>query len=248
MALADDPKSYIQRMFSMEAREGRGEHCVVYPNGSYLAGLPLDDEELVYGVYKNKYFYTPRSLILRECDGYKRIQWSQIRHCSTQHGDGNSISKLTMIDGTTIEVRISEFVKGWAGRTSQLYHGMIDRWGHKVSFGPLPITVQEFFQRAEDAYAFAPNLEPHPALDELKAALTAIERLPSVKRVLLLPTGPEEELAVNCLLVVANLPSEDVIDFAQKYGASYVGAPSERGFRNAGSTNPNDIVYEVLWD
>src|SRR4051812_27551593 len=121
MPLADDPQAFILRMFELESREGRGAFCVSYPDGVRPPEVPLDDGELIYGIYKSKYHYSPRSLTIVGENRHSKVLWSQIAHCSTKHGDGSKVSTLTLSDGSTVNISIGEFVTGWAGRTSQLF-------------------------------------------------------------------------------------------------------------------------------
>src|SRR4030095_8102874 len=114
---------FILRMLELESREGRGAFCAIYPNGARPPEVPLDDGELIYGIYKSKYHYTPSSLIIVDETRCSKVLWSQIAHCSTKHGDGSKVSTLTLSDGRPLKVPICEFVTGWVGRTSQLYHG-----------------------------------------------------------------------------------------------------------------------------
>ena len=61
MALVDDPKAYILRMFAMESREGRGASCETFPDGAAPSGMPLESGELVHDIYKRRFAFTPSS-------------------------------------------------------------------------------------------------------------------------------------------------------------------------------------------
>ncbi len=49
----------------MEDNEGRGDDCQRFPKGHVVKDLPLDPKELVYGIYKEKYYFTPLSVIIK---------------------------------------------------------------------------------------------------------------------------------------------------------------------------------------
>jgi hypothetical protein len=170
-------------MFDMEIREGRGVHCQVSETGLRPEGLGLAPGELVYGIYKGKYFFSSEALFVSSGGLAQRIDWSSVTSCSTRHGDGNKNSKLSLTDGRLVEVRVRDLATGWSGRTSQLFHKMIERWGHRAYSG-LPLqSIDDYFMAAKDHYSFAPNLEPHPPLSELKSALVAMLDRPDVHQV-----------------------------------------------------------------
>jgi hypothetical protein len=129
MGKIDDSAIWILHLFKMEEAEGRGEVCKRYPLGTFLPDLPLAQGELVYGIYKKKYFFTPLSLIIKDSDGIRRIEWKMIRHCTSKHGEGSKTATLSLIDGTKTKVAVSDFATSWTGRISQLFHQMVERWG-----------------------------------------------------------------------------------------------------------------------
>ena len=54
MVLIDDPQAWILRLFEMEEREGRGENCRRFAEGTAPDGVPLDIDERVFGIYKEE--------------------------------------------------------------------------------------------------------------------------------------------------------------------------------------------------
>jgi hypothetical protein len=209
----------------------------------------MEEGELIYGIYNSKYHYSPRSLIVADKTGYFKVLWSQVAHCSTKHGDGSKISSLTLIDGTTFAVPISEFVTGWSGRTSQLYHGMIERWGARAAFGPKPLTITEFFDLASGDYSFAPNLEPHPSLAVIRNELESLLRLPQVARIVLLPCNVEgEELTVRSVVVVSTGQCPEALEVGRKLGASGIGAPRSNSLRQLSDIGEDQQAVELIWE
>src|SRR5262245_23194197 len=113
MALIDDPKGWILRLVEMDGRAGRGSDCARFPDGARPAEVPLEDAERVFGIYKNKYYFTPASLIISDRGKAQRIPWADIKSCSTRHGEGQTYSDLGLSDGRTVRVRVGDMAKGW---------------------------------------------------------------------------------------------------------------------------------------
>jgi hypothetical protein len=249
MALADHPRAFILRMFQMEKNEGRGEHCQVFPEGTAPAGLPLNRGELVFGIYKARYFFTEGAMFVAGSTGPARIDWSQVAGCSSRHGDGSKQARLTMLDGTVTEIDLRELVKGHSGRISQLFHGMIERWGAPGWTGARLLTVEQFLAQARDPYAFAPNLEPHPSLAEIGRRLLDVRGQQGVAQVLLADAGAQEgELAIDRVVIVASLPAGHFDGLAKRFGASGIAAAGQNTRRLVGPLAPGMAVWELLWD
>ena len=247
MALVDDPKAFILRMFDMESREGRGDYCRVFENGFRPDELPLDKDELVYGIYKDKYHFSPQSLCIKEVNSVRRIVWQEISSCSTRHGDGNKNSVLTLVDGRTIDVRVGELAIGWAGRTSQLFHKMIERWGSRPFAGLPLLSISDYFGKATDTYSFAPNLEPHPSLGEIKMTLAALSERADVEQVMISVVEYErEEPIATGVVIVSNAPATEFSLVRDALSASEIFLASENTRRklNVGS---DAQVWEMVW-
>ncbi|EJL78470.1 hypothetical protein PMI15_04319 [Polaromonas sp. CF318] len=248
MAIADDPRAFILRMFQMESNEGRGTHCQVFPNGTRPAGISLLPSELVYGIYKQKYFFTPTSLILGTPSSHQSIAWADIAACSTKHGCGEKQSLLTLTTGSIVAIRLDELAKGWSGRISQLLHGMIERWGSSAPLGQELLTIEDFFRRVDDDYSFAPNLEPHPSLLEVRVALETLKQSPGIDDVRLSRGNVhDEELAVTSVVVISQHRTNAIDQFAQALRANAVVAASENTRRKLGE-HVGRNAWEVLWD
>ena len=128
MSQLSDPKKLINRLFKMEIAEKTDSFCQLYEKGTTLDCLPLAQGELVYGVYKEKYYFSELALYVREKENVRRIPWRQITGCSTEHGDGKKVSKLNLLSGQEINVRVGDMAVGWSGRVSQLFHQMIKKY------------------------------------------------------------------------------------------------------------------------
>ena len=248
MALIDDPTSWILRLFEMEEHEGRGTDCVRFPEGTRPAELPLDDGESVLGIYKSKYHFTPRSLIIVDGNKAERIPWADVRSCSSEHGEGKTYSNLMMADGRAIRVRVGDMAKGWSGRISQLYHQMIERYGQRPAMGRPLMSTQEFFAYVTDGYSVAPNLEPHPSLEALRVALLELERLGDGTEVLMDLVAENDELVADAIVVVTTSPKEHFERFVRAFRADGVYAADERTIRKVGQVPEGFNVWHIIWD
>ena len=250
MALIDNPKVWIVRLFEMEERDGRGTDCQRFPGGVTPPQLPLGQDERVYGIYKGRYYFTPQSFIMALDPGYERIPWADIRNCSSRHGEGKKTAELTLTDGRIVKVRVGDFATGWSGRISQLFHQMIEKWGAKATLGPEPMSIEAFFAVATDDYCLAPNLQPHPPLNDFRDALETLRGQKGVADVLLRVQEVENGVPTSDAVIVRVNPAapESVLeDFARRWGADGVVEASLEIIR---ALPVADGVYAkmIVWD
>lgn len=249
MALADVPRAFIARMFQMEANEGRGEHCRVFPEGTTAVPIDLQPHERVFAIYKSKYYFTEDAMHVSGAQSNFRVAWKEISACSTKHGDGSKKSTISTVHGESIVIDMTDLAKGWSGRVSQLMHGMIDRWGSPGAAGLPLMTVEEFLCHPDAEAAFAPNLEERLPRVELSKELQLLRSLPGVERVFLSRAGTEdEELAIQGVVIISTSEPEAFAEFASRLGADGVVQASEDARRKIGSLATKQKVYEVLWD
>lgn len=250
MVKLDNPSEWILRLFEMEEREGRGETCARFPEGislSYL--LPLEGNEKVFGIYKQKYYFTPSSLIIRDKSKTVRIPWGDIRSCSSKHGEGKTFSDLTLADGRTLRVKVGDMAKGWSGRISQLFHQMIEHYGQNAGMGKPLMPLEEFLPKATDDYSIAPNLEPHPTLESFRKALRELERPHDGTSVLLdLAEDEDESPVAQGVVVVTPRPREAFESFAKAFNADGVYLADENTIRLVGVTAQGLNVWHIIWD
>lgn len=248
MALIDDPKAWILRLFEMEEREGRGSDCARFPEGASPAGLPLAEGERVLGIYRNKYHFTPASLIILDGGKVERIPWADVTSCSSQHGEGKTFSDLALTDGRTVRVRVGDMAKGWSGRISQLYHQMIERYGHRAAMGRPLMLARDFFEKATDDYSIAPNLEPHPSLGAFRAAVDELEQSNDGTRILMHLVEEDEELVARAMVIVSPAPIDRFQRFAESFCADGVSPADEKTVRRVGRVPEGSNVWHVVWD
>jgi hypothetical protein len=248
MALIDDPRAWIVRLFRLEVREGRGSDCKVYADGFRTSELPLEDDEHVYGVYKNKYYFTPLALIIKNAEAIERICWAEITSCSTQHGEGAQFAKVTLRNGDTVQVQVGELAQKWTGRVSQLFHQMIARYGHSASLGARLMSFDEFFAKADDDYCLAPNLDPHPPLETLRRALSELSASDCNSTILFQVDDDDGPPTCQEIIFVTSLPHTEINEFADSYGADGVIAADDNTLRMIGKIPPHCNVWKIVWD
>lgn len=248
MALVDDPKAFIARMFQMEANEGRGAYCQVFSEGTTAVPMDLQAHERVYAIYKSKYYFTSDAMYVSGSQSNLRLAWREVSACSSKHGDGSKKSTISTVHGESIVIDMTDLAKGWSGRVSQLVHGMIDRWGNPGALGLPLMTVQEFLGHPDAEVAFAPNLEVRISRAELSEAFQLLLGLPGVERVFLSRAGTEdEELAIQGVVIVSTSEPDAFAVFASRLSASEVVPADENVRRKVGSLAANQKVFEVLW-
>jgi len=249
MALIDDPREWILQLFRREESEGRGADCQRFDGGANLEDLPLTVGELVFGVYKDKYFFTPISLIWSTREGLDSIRWEDVQNCTSRHGGGDTYSTLTLVDGSTKRIRVGDMATGWQGRISQLFHQLIERHGSRASLGHPLRSPSDFFSAVTDRYSFAPNLEPHLSLDELRLAVESLSGDPLVKAVFFKILEIEDGELVSDGLVVCGPTSPEILEqFAEVYGADGVFEATEESKRKTPATFHAEPTWELYWD
>ncbi|MDB5703385.1 MAG: hypothetical protein JWN66_501 [Sphingomonas bacterium] len=248
MPLADDPKAHIIHMFKMEMRSRDDHHCEIFPDGVVLASLPLVQGEVIYGAYKDTYFFTPSAFVWRSKGKYHRLEWRNVVSCSTEHGSGASKSEVRLSDGKKLTIPIGEMSTGWSGRVGQLYHAMIARWRQPIRDENFVLDIGRFFAVADRPDAIAPNWYPvHPGLTQMRAWLEELRQLPSEPDVFLVATDYEGD--IPCVQEVVFLsqdpPSPDQV---KHFFFSYLGPSHRRTLELMGAIPAGYTLTSGVWD
>lgn len=263
MSVIDDPKKWILKLFKMEGgtdaqrfengirslNEIKGRGALSRLFGKRTANIPLEAEERIYGIYKDKYFFTPLSFIQRKGNGFERVRWNEIARCSSSHPLGVSEAVLTLVDGRTVNVKVGDMGNGWVGRISQLFLQLIEHHGANAAMGISPMTIEDFFDQALDDYSFLPNLEPHPSLAESRAAIEELSRLPEVKeiRLVLAENGPEGPIA-DGIVIRGDVDLDQLAHFIKAFGCDGV-VEAEGGLRrHFPDLAVNEALLHLGWD
>lgn len=200
------------------------------------------------GSTRKKYIFTPQSFAMRSSNGVQRVEWREIRACTTQHGDGNKWTELTLQDGSMVKVRIGDFATGWSGRISQLFHQMIDKYGG-ASFGFPLYTIDQFFAAADDDHCLAPNLHPHPSLAEMRNSLDDLLRRSDVSDVLINVDAVDDGVPVANAIIIRTTSSKDAFsDVAHALQADGVIEASENIKRKVGKIGTAEKLLSIVWD
>ncbi|MCB9849788.1 MAG: hypothetical protein H6817_03705 [Phycisphaerales bacterium] len=242
-----DAKGLILQLFARELRERPDSDCARFADGCRPEVVPLVDGELVYGIYKGTYFFTPVSLIVRRADGFERIRWGDVVHCSSVHGEGQAVSELRLADGRVVSVTVGEMATGWVGRISQLYHRMIELYGRSASQGSGSVAWDAFLADADDAYCIAPNVMPHPPLDfyrGLFSTWTADGRT----RILLQIADEDTEPAATAAIVVTDRPRDDVEGLAAILQTDGAIEADDATIAQAGGIPTGLRAWLLIWD
>jgi len=249
MAPIDDVKSWIIKMFEMEENEGRDSDCQRFPRGQIFDDLPLDTNELVYGIYKEKYFFTPQSIIIKNHKKTEKIFWNMITRCSSRHGEGKVYSELQLSDGGSTKVRVGDLATGWSGRISQLFHQMIERHGNKAGLGIPLFSIDEFFERTDRDDCFAPNLYPHPGNEKIIKYLKWLESQKEVAQLYIDVVDIEGGTPVSDgVIIVAQTKYDLFKDFASNLSGEVMKA-SQNTINKIPKEYPKDLdVLKIVFD
>jgi hypothetical protein len=248
MALIDDPRAYILRLFQMEMREGRDNFCETFSEGRLVPGAPLEGGELVYAVYKSKYFFTPLAMLVKKSEGFLRIPWAEVRACTTFHGCGEEWSVVTLVDGSKYRVRLADMATGWSGRVSQLMHKMIERWGAR-SFQGLPLMdLEEYLSQIQDGYSLNPNLPENLDIEQIKSTLRGVESRDDVEKVWVDIIEIEADVPIaSGIVILSSSPPNSFEAIAEQFGGDILDPVSENLVRKVGPNVRAESIVEIRW-
>ena len=245
MALRDDPAAWILLMFQKEEREGRGQYCQTFPNGTRIDHLPLESGELIYGVYKHKYYFTPTSFFVTHDSGVHQIPWKSVRTCSTKHGDGNQNSNLTLDDGRTVTIRISDLATGSSGRISQLYHQMIESFGGTKAISTS--LIDDFVSQSTSETSLFPNLYPHPGNATLVDSILGLLRVDRITDIRIHLADDDPDSAIGLVIRTTMLPDE-IGELTSVLGSDGAFDETQELHDLFDNLNNSERVVRVIWD
>jgi hypothetical protein len=226
----------------MEERKGRNADCRHYPDGFVPPDIPLDSGERVFGVYKNRYHFTPVSLVVlpERARAYK-IRWTDVVQYLES---GPRKARVRLRDGSSVTVDTGEM----SPRISQLLRQLIERHGG-AAIGPPVIPAEQFFAQATRDECLAPNLSPHPTLEAFRAALSALEReTPGTRIFFQLTDDFADAFAAEGLVIVSAAPSPTIDAFVTTFRVSSVRSADQRILRWIGATPAGFSVLQLTWD
>ncbi|WP_442482930.1 hypothetical protein [Aeoliella sp. SH292] len=248
MALIDDPVAWILLMFSKEEREGRGAFCQRFPDGDLVQSLPLVEGERIFGIYKESYFFSPVALYIVKTGNCERLPWAAICDCTTRHGDGQKKSVVTLLDGTTHEISVSDLATGWSGCISQLFHQMVERYGARPAMGPESLmNIEQFFRGLRMGSKAIPNLPEARNTAAIEETLLSLRNQPNTTDVQLILASDDPDAAVG-VAVRTSLNASHFEELVEPLGTSgLVDSTAELGPR-FNDFQKNERVYQLMWD
>ncbi len=247
MALADDPSGWILLMFRKEEREGRGQFCQTFADGVTPSQLQLADGERVYGIYRDTYYFSPLALHVAGDNVTSRIAWADVASCTSQHGEGDRTSTLTLTDGSTVVIRTADLATGSSGRISQLYHQLIEAFGHRASLGSTLKPLDAFLASANDPYCLFPNLEPHPDMQSLRESFFQLVDMGGVNEIRVIVPDDDPDTGVG-LAIQTVLSADDLSNWATSLGADGVLPASDNIARQFGTIPAGQHILHAVWD
>jgi len=249
MALVDNPKEYILQLFKVEKKRYAPDQCQIFLEGYTNEELPLDPEERVYGIYSEKYFFSPSSLIVKEETSFAKIYWSSITQCSSHyiHKDRKEVSILHLVNGEAYKIRREELGMS-SGKIGQLYYGMIERWGFKAALGHRPLSIEQFFKKAKSDDSLGPNRIKILPLNEMRALLNHLSKLDIIDFVKLgILEYSEKEPISDRVLIGTNLSLVELKKHLSSLNFSFVNVADENTHKLL-ETNSSKNIYECIWD
>ncbi len=247
MPLADNPRDHIIHMFNMEVRRLKDHNCRIFPDGIRLNKLPLKPNEKIYGVYKERFFFTPLSMIWIINKTVYKFEWKKVISCSTSHGSGLNNSHIKLIDGTKYTFPIRELTIGWSGRIGQLYHAMIEKWKCEVRDEHWVLSIDRFFDLVTTSEAIAPNWYPnHPGLGQINTWLKKLENRSDIDELLLIVSDYDDidPCVQEVVFIVESLDIDtDIINL--KF--SYFGPTPEITSKKIGPVDDRFRLISGIW-
>lgn len=241
MALVDDPKDMILRMFQLQAGEGGREACETFPAGKAAPDSPLGPDDVVFGVFEGRYLFSQRGVVF----GDVALPWTGISRVFTTYARGKTTLVVEGHDGTRL--RIASAING--RRILQLLEGLARRWSVASHTGLPAMTIEDFFAKATGPDDFAVNLYPQEPRPRFREAFTDLRGRDAVVGVWVLPQDPEGEGAVyaEAIAIVSDQPESYFEAFLQDTRASWI-APIEANDRRKLDLPPDAPAWIVSWN
>lgn len=146
MALVDDPRDMILRMFHLQSLEGFEDACKVFPDGLTAPKSPFGDDDLVFGVFKERHLFSQRGLASK---GKLAVSWSEIVQSAVIYSGGKDVLQIEGRDGARLRIDLSSPArKRPAYRIQQLVDGLAQRWSEAAYIGLPAMDIEAFFAKA----------------------------------------------------------------------------------------------------
>lgn len=248
MALVDVPAEMILRMLQLQAGEGFGLLCGRYPDGVHRDELHLRTGELVYGSFKDAYFFTNERVIATSPD-LTSIAWTEIASAVEVYRRRKDFLIIGDRTGALIEIDITSPARTRsATRITQMVEGLAKRWSEAVTRGPPFMSIEAFFASARNDDDFAVNTFPHPTLGALREAFEAVRHMPGVVDLKIVIGDPEDDGPVygEAVALATTASAADPLPRLAGVGAQEI-VPADENTRRKLGADPATSVWLVCW-
>lgn len=247
MAIEDDPARFILHQFKREKKAGSALKLKTREGGWRPFFLPLDAGERIYGAISNKYFFTPSSLIIKNSKALKKIYWKKVTHCSAQYGNGDDFAVLTLKNDGDFRLNLKELGLN-RSRIHQLFFRMIARWSQSSTFGPYPLSIDEFFALANSDDCIGSNRREIPDLKTQKKELLSLRSHKEISSIHINIYDYDGPIPLSDGILISTDCSEQAISkIISQFEFSYVkpANPDQRKFlENVNKSN----LFVAVWD
>lgn len=246
MALVDDPRDMILRMFQLQAGEGFGDVCESFPSGHITPESPFGEHDLVFGVFKERHRFSQRGVATK---GKDALKWSEIVRSSLTYSGGKDVLVVEGRGGGRVRIDLSSSTgKRPAYRLQQLIDGLAGRWSEAAYTGLPAMTIETFFAKAKRPDDFAVNLFPEEPRPPFREAFLELRARDEVTDVQMLPGDPEDDGLVYAeeIAVVSRQPASFFDSFVDATRASTIGPANENDRRKLGLAK-DEPVWIVSW-
>ncbi|MDZ4363435.1 hypothetical protein [Brevundimonas sp.] len=165
MALVDDPREMILRMFYLQAKEGFSEDCVSFPEGT--KSPVAEQEDSVFAAFRQKHFFSREGVGSNTGAAQTFIRWVDLQSSKVVYRGRKDILVVSGDGGAPIEIDLSRPTGSEARRIVQLVEGLGKRWSAALVTGYALASISEFFAAAKRDDDFAVNLTPNPGLGRI---------------------------------------------------------------------------------
>jgi len=247
MALVDDPREMILRMFYLQAKEGFPEDCLSFPEGTKSPVVEQGDP--VFAAFRQKHFFSREGVGSKSGTARAFIRWADLQSSKVAYRGRKDILVVASDGSLPIEIDLSRPTGGRpAMRIVQLVEGLGKRWSAGLVTGHALVTVDEFFSAAKRDDDFAVNLTPNPGLGPFRQCFEALAARSDINDVKIILTDPEDEGEVyaEAIVVVSQSPPDHWIGPLLETGAS-VASPADANVRRKLKLPDTATALVITW-
>ncbi|MAK83154.1 hypothetical protein [Phenylobacterium sp.] len=247
MALVDDPREMILRMFYLQAKEGFPEDCLSFPEG---AKSPVAEQgDPVFAAFRQKHFFSREGVGSKTRAAQAFIRWADLQSSKVAYRGRKDILVVASDCGLPMEIDLSSPTGGRpALRIVQLVEGLGKRWSTALVTGHGFASIDEFFSAAKRDNDFAVNLTPNPGLERFRHCFDTLAARPDVDDVKIILTDPEDEGEVyaEAIVVVSKSPPDLWIGTLLETGAGRA-SPADANVRRQLKLPDTATALVITW-